>query len=230
MSKYSIYPTLLDAFTFMRTAEDDAVRVKAEAELIDKINRVEVPPTYQAVRGTALNEVLDAYLAGTARAEGAAFCIEKDFYQFAFDADLVARLADWVGATPVCQPYLEASVDTAYGEVKLYGYADYVQGHAIIDLKSCDTYTVGKYSDKWQHRIYPLLAVRSGMMEDVDTFEYLVAELDKNNPQGGEVYREDYTVNLVADEREVRDMLECEFLPWLESKRELITDKKIFGL
>ena len=225
---YRIYPTLLDSFVWMQSAEDEESRVKAEADLIDKLNRKPTPSSYAATRGTALNEVLDAVIAGTARCDNGAYCMNKDGYAFTFDPAFLAELADWVGDA-VCQPFLKASIQTSFGEVELYGFADYIVGDTIIDLKSTDNYSVGKYREKWQHRTYPLLAVKSGDMESVDAFEYLVAELDKNVPQGGKIYREDYNLTPEECERELRTMLEVEFLPWLESKRELITDKKVFG-
>ena len=250
MADYKIYPTLLDAFEWWKAAETEADGLQREADLVDKINRVYQEPTYAASRGTALNMCVDAVVSGktvdvalsdfgsetsesgvyrTGTTETPELYVFLDGFRFNFAEGLVLQLADMVGDA-VIQPLLTAIVPTAYGDCELYGYADYINGDTIIDLKSTNEYKVGKYRTKWQHRVYPLLAVRSGMMQRVDCFEYLVAELKSGSqPLDGVIYREQYNATLAASENELRTMLEVEFLPWLEAHRNVITDFKIFG-
>lgn len=250
MSSYKIYPTLLDSFEWWRGAETEEDAKQREAELVAKLNREYQEPSYAASRGTALNNCVDAVLQGTkvdvplerlecdasesgvyrdGTPEVPVLYTFVDGFKFVFSEELVLSIADHVGDA-VVQPLLVATLDTCYGEVELYGFADYINVDTIIDLKSTNDYTVGKYRDHWQHRVYPLLAVRSGMMERVACFEYLVAELRSGKePLDGTLYREQYHADVAVSENELRDMLETEFLPWLEAHREQITNNKIFG-
>lgn len=244
MTRYRIYPTLLDSYQRMRVAEGQEEHDQRERELIDKINRVPSEPSFAASRGTALNKCVDAVVkrgidtieadfgevirGGTP--EAPTLLTECDGFTFEFAEGLVLELADMVGDA-VCQPFLSAEIVTCYGDVELYGYADYINDDTIIDLKTTGDYSVGKYRENWQHRVYPLLAVSSGMMERVYGFQYLVAEIKTvKQPFDGKVYREDYHGALFVSEAELRTFLECDFLPWLEEHRQQITDKKIFNI
>lgn len=251
MTRYRIYPTLLDNYQRMRVAEGQEEHDQRERELLDKINRVPSEPSFAASRGTALNNCVDAVVKGNAAfgrlpiqplgtdfgevirggtPEAPTLLTECDGFTFEFAEGLVQQLADLVGDA-VCQPFLSAEIVTCYGDVELYGYADYINGDTIIDLKTTGDYSVGKYRENWQHRVYPLLAVRSGMMESVYGFQYLVAEIKgTKQPFDGKVYHEDYHGALFVSEAELRIFLECDFLPWIEEHRQQITDKKIFNI
>lgn len=242
MTRYRIYPTLLDSYQRMRVAEGQEEHDLRERELIDKINRVPSEPSFAASRGTALNNCVDAVVKGErigteesaivrgGTPEAPTLLTECDGFTFEFAEGLVNDLADKVGYA-VCQPFLSAEIVTCYGDVTLYGYADYINGDTIIDLKTTGDYSVGKYRENWQHRVYPLLAVRSGMMERVYSFQYLVAEIKAiKQPFDGKIYHEDYHGALFVSETELRTFLECDFLPWLEEHRQQITDKKIFNI
>lgn len=249
MVRYKIYPTLLDAYSWLKAAETEDEHRERERELLDKLSRRHVEPSYFASRGTALNRCVDAVLlgqtvdttvAGMAEAtesgvyrdgspEEPALTTYVDGFAFRFAEQLVTALAENIGDA-VVQPLLSATIDTTFGEVELYGYADYINGDRIVDLKTTADYTPGKYRDNWQHRVYPLLAVTSGMMERVHEFDYIVAELKSDRqPLDGRIFVESYHGTLAASEYEVQMMLETDFLPWLENHRGEITNDRVFG-
>lgn len=250
MIKYRIYPTLLDSYEYMCEADTEEEARRREDELIQKLCRVHTEPSYAASKGTALNNCVDAVIMGkavdltlaqwesgeetesgvfrTGTPEAPELATKVDGFAFRFSEELVLDLADHVGDA-VCQPFLSSTVDTEYGEVELYGFADYVNRDTIYDLKSTAAYTAGKYRKHWQHRIYPLIAVKSGKMERVHEFQYLVVEFGKSvkMPFDGSVFSESYMG--AASEAEVVRYLEFYFLPWLEMKRPLITNDRVFG-
>lgn len=249
MTKYKIYPTLLDAYVWLKAAETEDEHRERERELLDKLSRRHVEPTYFASRGTALNRCVDAVLLGQtvdtsvhmmlAPTESGVYrdgspdaptlSTFVDGFAFRFAEQLVLDIAEDVG-NAVVQPLLSATIDTTFGEVELYGYADYINGDRIIDLKTTSDYHPGKYRENWQHRVYPLLAVTSGMMERVHEFDYIVAELKGDRqPLDGTVYCESYHGTLAASMYEVQMMLETDFIPWLENHRSEITNDRVFG-
>lgn len=251
MNRYRIYPTLLDGYHRMTMAEGQQEHDEREQELIQRINRVPSEPSFAASRGTALNNIVDAIVKGerivqfpnytgdginndadmyrTGDPENPVLGTMVDGFEFTFAEGLVLDIADRVHDA-VCQPLLSSTIVTAFGDVELYGYADYIIADTIVDLKTTSEYTVGKYRENWQHRIYPLLAVSSGMMERVYQFQYLVVEMKgTKQPFDGKIYTEDYNGPLFKAEAELRAFLECDFLPWLESHRDKITDNRIFN-
>lgn len=238
---YNIYPSILDSYTYMRNCEDEELRAKCEDELLDQINRKPRDPNYYAARGTALNELVDAKACHmetqhpvdyTDRGDaGGIFTMNIDTFDITYCAALVDQTAAWVeGMLP--QVYCEADIKVPQGVVTLYGYADYVGDSEVTDLKTSKRYDPDSrdYSDHWQHRVYPYCLLCSGMVQRIDTFTYLVAELkaDRDEVLDGTLYREIYGVDLPTVERELRDMLAYDFLPWLEAHRAKITNAKIF--
>ena len=238
MSKYAIYPSLLDAYTWMQGAEDGEAYAQRKQELIDKLCRIPQPPAYAASRGTALNNLVDALIAKQgAENIGVVDCgdshiytVKQDGFDFAYDGALADKVADIVKGS-VAQPFLSAEIETDHGTVRLYGYADYVNGAEVIDLKSTSTYTVSKYREHWQHYVYPYCLVRGGLTEDFHNFTYLVAELNagRDGLLKGNIYTESYNPTIEECERTIRQFLDSQFLPFLEDNRAAITDGKVFG-
>ena len=235
-AKYSIYPTLLDAYEWMIGADSEDELMVRRKELIDKINRVPQSVTEATQRGTALNRLLDFYgvtYGSDIRYDfdnsGAEYAvINVDGKEFAFYCSLLDQLND-VTATSISQVFLSASIDTMFGDVVLYGYADYCNIDTIIDLKTTENYTPNKYREHWQHRVYPYCYVRGGLGESCVDFNYLTVELqDKSGIYDGRVFRECYVVDIPQCEVELRQFLESKFIPFLESVRGQITDNKIF--
>lgn len=240
MNRYAIYPSLLDSYNWMMAADDEAAYIQRRQELLDKINRLPHETSYAAARGTALNELVDDFI-GTpvdkelrmlTDANGEQYMVNTvEGFECAFACDLIRRIGERLeGAVP--QMFFEAEIETEHGVVRLYGYPDYICGDVVTDLKTTSTYAPGKFRDHWQHLVYSYGLVRGGYVEKVTEFNYLVAELQarKDGVLDGEVYNEQYAIDVDECERVLRRFLDYSFLPFVEQNRELITDNKIFGL
>ena len=231
MSNYTIYPSLMDAYVWMQSAEDEAQYYQRKQEMIDKINRVPTEPSSAASRGTALNNLVDSILQTSIVDDNSFYHVEQDGFVFDFDKTLVHAIAANV-ADCVSQPFTSAAIPTDHGMVQLYGYADYVLDDTIIDLKTTSSYAaVGKYRDHWQHLVYPYCMVNSGQMSEFSTFIYLVAEIKSGQDSiiRGELYAEEYNPTIEQCEQAIRHFLDTDMLPFLEDNRQHITDGKIFG-
>lgn len=227
--------TLLDAWQWMTDAETIEERAERGSQLLRSINREPVEPTEAMSRGTALNNAVDYELHRRIAAEAGVrkmkerpqTILEKaDDREFVFDGQMVSAIADRIGFA-IPQFYSEAIIATSFGEVVLYGYADYVFDEKITDLKAVSNYTIGKYANKWQQRVYPFTTVRSHTVEKVTEFEYLAVELHPV-ARGSEILTgtlcpEKYAVDIDRCERELRDVLESAFLPWIMEHESEIT-------
>lgn len=256
---YRIYPSLLDAFQDYLDAETtwekywgnsdepsislDEYLVKAEADLIDKINRVPCEPIEAADKGTCFNEIIDRINSGgqsinpevsvktVTPIEGVADVptIEAATENFTFHFDIATcRQAAGYFVDAIPQHYCNAVLPTRYGDVELYGYADEIRGDKVFDIKTTKQYEYGKFSKKWQKELYPYCLVESGEMESVYEFEYTVFLLSQKEPFSARMYREIYIYNhSVAKQRLA---LICEhFIEFLLNNKSLITDTKIFA-
>ena len=242
MSKYMIYPSLLDAYQYMVGIGDYDERMVKQEELIAKINRVPMPTPEAAARGTALNVIIDSLIDHNLKQEDApeiaighdaegdrVWCYGVDGFNFGYADKLIDDLLrHFDGAT--AQYHTQADIKVGADVVTLYGYPDYIMGDVVKDLKTTARYTVDKYFNHWQHIVYPYCLVASGMLGECEEFQYVVAELkaDRQGVQRGQVYVETYYTNQNEREEKLREFLGGYFLPWLESVRERITDKKIF--
>lgn len=232
---------------YKQSAEE--IEARLEQELIDAINRVKTPPTEAADAGTVLNEIIDRLILGQkeGRSDVEAHsskvfvtrdgetlpmpCIYgfMDGFQFCFDLDLCKELRDYLSdAIPQCR--VEAVLPTKYGNVLLYGYADYVCMDRVIDLKTTSVYDFGKFGDRSQKEVYPYCLFKSGEMTEVNEFEYLVCKWKKsvNAPWRAEIYKETYSIDMERLEESLRGRVET-FVEFLERNRHRITDRKIFG-
>lgn len=258
--KYRITPSLLakwsdlvnsdrDWESFYRDTDEPSVSpedfyAKREKELLDACNRV--PFTSEASsRGTALNEIVDCILDRRKQREDmkvervysdskevVALRAELDGFTFLFDMTLVNALTDhFFGAT--CQHRCEATMDTSFGPVILYGDADYIMMDMVYDLKTTSRYSAyGKYAEGWQKELYPWALVESGEMESVSGFEYTIVPITGGtgtNPLiSGEIKTEYYPYNHDASTGRLRASVEP-FVEWIEEHRNLIFHKRIFN-
>lgn len=257
MIKYSIYPSLLDSYQDYLDAEKiwekywvgsdeptislDEYIAKAEADLIDKINKVEHEPIEAADKGTCFNEIVDRINNGgvavneavslvTVKEGGTSLYVkaEMEGFTFLFDIDTCKRAAAYFeGSIP--QHFCKATIDTAYGEVELYGYSDEIRGDKVYDIKTTGSYDYGKFSSKWQKDVYPYCLTESGEMEGISEFEYTVFVLGKKEPIEAKMYKETYPY--IHDKAKQRIRLVCEsFIEFLDINRSKITDNRIFNL
>lgn len=156
---------------------------------------------------------------------------QMDGFHFYFDIALCKELAAYFKGA-VCQHLCKATIDTAYGTVELYGYADEIVMDKVYDIKTTSNYAFGKFERAWQKDVYPYCLIESGEMTEVKEFEYTVVKMKggtKRTPLiTGDIYREAYTYNHEQATVRLRQMLE-RFIEWLEANRDKITDKKIFN-
>ena len=224
---------------------------KREQELLDAINRVPFK-SEPASRGTALNELVDCIVENRKQREDMqvfrvydpqaqevfhqdllqALRVELEGFTFIFDINLVRALADYYkGAT--CQYRCEATMDTLYGPVILYGDADYIRQDIVYDLKSTSRYSAyGKYSEGHQKDLYPWALTESGDVQGISGFEYTIVPLTGGSATSpiisGEIKTEYYAYDHDASTRRLRAVIEA-FVPWIEEHRNLITYPRIFN-
>ena len=210
---YKFYATLLDAFSWYQQSESD----NSEQEFIDKINRVPVTDEKALERmnkGTALNDLVDEQLKSTTLSMNG--MLQKNGFEF--DVYVVSELSNYLtGSVP--QHYTETTISIDGKSVLLYGYIDYVRQEKCIDLKTTSSYDLGKYKGSMQRHLYPVSLFAEGVI--VDEFEFLVTDFKS-------VFKETYPVSF----EESKSILveQCRLLiDFLESKKHLITDKKIFA-
>lgn len=165
------------------------------------------------------------------RVDAAGILAALNDFEFRFDIGLCREAAAYFrGAVP--QHFCRAVMATAYGDVELYGYADEIVRDKVYDIKTTSSYQFGKFERAWQKDVYPWCLVESGEMRRVSSFEYTVFVLSRPTSKSplitGKMYREEYTYDHSAAGERLRAFLE-RFIEWLESRRDMITDRKIFG-
>lgn len=239
MIKYKIYPSLLDNFEYyLRNDSEDDIQ-----KLLDSINRV--PFTSDAAdKGTAFNELVDEIIkAGSVPNYETALDVKNaliddglpefrerqpkdyspdkyfDHSGFFFKKEIVSEFANkLMGAIP--QYRTGATINTKFGEVLIYGVIDEILPGRVIDIKTTSRYTFPKYTHGWQSKIYPYCLAKEGII--VDEFEYMVTNFR-------DTFSETYSFNFEKAEKQIRVGLE-HFIKFIEDRRHLITDKKIFAL
>lgn len=212
--KYKFYATLLDAFNWYQVSECE----NAEQELLDKINRVPVtdPKALERMnRGTALNNLIDTMIR-----RGFVIHDETIVYDgFEFKANIVNDIAKKLRGS-VIQYYAETMIHCDGVNVLVYGYIDYILHNKVIDLKTTSNYDLGKYKDSMQMHLYPIALFNKANVI-FEEFEFLVVD-DEN------IYSETYPISLI--DSNTRLTVVCnQLIKFIESKKHLITDKKIFN-
>lgn len=251
-------------------------------EFLDKVNKVPMPPSEAASKGTAFNEIIDslvkkskpanqAIIIKTIRSgedlfaarqkkacyeaeyKGAKIVLEEmkpdesialytkigipfiyvalDGFEFFFDKMFCLDAAEYFKGS-ICQYYTKSMIETSVGIVELHGYIDYLRQDRVFDCKTTKRYAFGDFQKKWQRYTYPFTLIESGMMNEVNSFEFTVYVLSGGSSRSplitGKQYKEVYTY----DHEQARMMLtqQCERLAeFLEENRENISNEKIFG-
>lgn len=256
---YAIYPSLLDGFQSFLDAEHnwgqwwgnaeepaksaDEYAAECEKELIDKINRCPKVPIEVVDRGTAVNEVVDMLIHNrpcqipgmaidpNSEAHPGVVKVSYNGFTWEFSTALLISLHKRY-PNAISQYCVGAPLQTSYGWVWLYGYLDEWVGNKIYDIKTTGSYTFGKYERKWQKHVYPYAVVESGDCTEIKEFEYTAVELSKPTEKQpvihGKIYPEIYSNDHEQNRRLLCGICE-QFIEWLEYRRGLITDRKIFG-
>ena len=245
MIRYQIYPSLLDCYADYRNHDEiwetywgssdhpgktiEEYREEQFHNVIDRINRVPYSSA-AADRGTALNNLIDALVTGkmddtitpwTHGDKMRGYAVNVNDNPYYFPTAMADELSAYFNGC-LTQQFLEADLPTKFGEVRLYGFADYVDPFCIHDLKTTTRYSYGKYADHWQWATYMYCANEMGM--PVKNFEYNVVEIGKSRWQ---TYTEGYQYNDAAKLRLTAHVED--FILFIEAYRDLITDKKIFN-
>lgn len=241
--KYKFYATLLDSFQgYLNSSEiyqkywgfsENPAKTEEEFELeqyqglIDRINRVPFD-SEAADKGTAFNEVIDCIIDNV---KSEKMEIEKSTYRgksvikatynertFNFDTELCKQFASLLQGS-LTQQYTEGVLQTKYGDVLVYGYIDQIMPFKVVDTKTTGKYSVFKFRNNWQHKVYPYCLKQNGV--DINEFEYLVTD-----------FRNIYTETYTFTQKDVQALvLHCEqFIEFIEAHKHLITDEKIFAL
>jgi len=200
--KYKIYVTLMDAYKWYASSESD----ESEQEFINKINRVRFE-SEAASKGTWFNNFLDSCLEG------------KEKFNLCFvDGPVKQLVNDLEGAAR--QMYVKTIVDVDGNLVELYGYLDYLKHDVVTDVKTTKQYELGKYKDSLQTHFYPVALIDEG--NEINSFHFKVFDFEQ-------VFTEIYPVDYETSKAK---LIEClrEIIRFIEIKKELITDKKIFAL
>lgn len=199
---YKFYPSLLDSYKWYQQSEGD----EAEQEFINKINRVPFQSD-AADKGTWFNELIDVSLKGLEK-HGIHYLNENCAYAIMCQLEGSAR-----------QVYTSTMIEVNGKLVEIYGYMDYVKQDRVIDLKTTRAYELGKYKDSLQMHFYPVSLIDAG--NEINVFEFLVTDFEN-------VYSELYPVNYQISKAILTSVCR-ELIRFLEIKRDLITDKKIFN-
>lgn len=261
---------------------EEEVDALLKQEFLDKVNKVPMPPSEAASKGTAFNEIIDSLVKKTkptnpaiiiktirsgedlfaarqkkacheAEYKGAKIVPEEikpdesiaqftkigipfiyvalDGFEFFFDKTFCLDAAEYFNDS-ICQYYTKGVLETSKGVVELHGYIDYLRQDSVFDCKTTKRYTFGDFQKKWQRYTYPFTLIESGMMNEVNSFEFTVYVLSGGTSRSplitGKQYKEIYTY----DHEQARMMLtqQCERLAeFLEENREKIINEKIFG-
>lgn len=245
--KFNIYPSLLDAYANYLASEDTWMRfwgqsdtpsvtledfeTKQFATLIDKINRVPIPweDTEKMDRGTAFNNLIDALITGkksedTSSLDGH-YRASYNRREFEFPKAICAEFYRYFkDAMP--QVFCEAILPTKYGDVRLYGYIDELMPAAIHDIKVTGSYEAWKFKNKWQRVVYPYCINAIG--GNVSDFEYNILLVIENKDGIYYETKTEYYNYTDADKDRLTAFVE-DFIIFLETNKDKITDKKIFN-
>jgi len=226
--KYRITPSHLDKFSAYlnpgKLLDYGKTEEQIEQELLDAINRV--PHESEAAeKGTAFNNLVDAAIKAKhyediPMVDGFVNHTSRmgTIYAFQYPVQLVLDFAEYFKGA-ASQVFCSGELETRYGLVELYGYADEVKGSTVYDIKTTGNYEFPKYLHSWQRHVYPYCMRQMGIL--VDSFEFTVTDF-KN------IYKETYQYEHEKTVTALR--LICEkFIDFLEARRNVITDKKIFN-
>ena len=154
-----------------------------------------------------------------------------DGFEFYFDMMFCLEAAEYFKGS-IAQYYTKANLQTSKGVVEIHGYIDYLRHMKLFDAKTTKRYNWGDFQKKWQRYAYPFTLIESGMMNEVNSFEFTIYVLSGGSSRSplitGKQYKEVYTY----DHEQARKMLtqQCErVIEFLEENRELITNEKVFG-
>jgi hypothetical protein len=250
--KYRFYGTLLDAYEGYINSQrvwseywgfsEDPKYTESEFEemqrqsLLNRINRAPIPweETEAMDKGSVFNEIVDCIIEKrksdkmeiASNKEALTISATYNNRTFVFPTPLCVDVANDI-AGAVLQQFVSAPLETKYGTVELYGYADAITAFQITDIKTTSKYSAPKYLHNWQHLVYPYCLQHSGT--DISEFNYLIIQMGKGTEiKSAQVFAEFYTYVAERDEPRLREHVEG-LIEFVEAHRDIITDTKIFN-
>lgn len=207
-AKYNIYPTLIDSFGWYKRLDKE----DGKEEFLNKVNRVPVEKTDAMLRGMAFEDAVN-YWARIGKTPPGPVKV----HDLEVAPALIGRFATGFEKA-LRQVFVEVTLPTRYGDVRLYGFVDDILADAAYDTKTTKDYDLGKYRNNFQHPTY-LEALRANG-SGIRRFIYRITDFEDYFEEEY-VYRPEDTQRLVG---------ECEHLiEFLEANRPAIVDRKIFG-
>jgi hypothetical protein len=204
---YAFSATLLDSFSFYQLSESEF----AEQEFIDRINRVpikDVTALEHIDKGLAFNNAIDLIL------DTGEFLNTN----WGFQDEIIYEIGLYLNGA-IKQHYTSCTITVDGKKIMIYGYVNYILYNKCIELKTTSSYDLGNYRDNMQRHIYSYCLNEHGYF--IDTFEFIVTDFTS-------VYKEPYMTNIKESKAIIN--YKCQSLiKFIESKRHLITDLKIFG-
>lgn len=239
--QYDSFPNLHIDGEHSKTLEE--IEDENKSRLLNIINRVPVPWSESGLmdRGTAFNHVVDQLngnepkdksLNLTVDVENNTLSVVVNKREFVFDYDWCRKASDYFYRSQ-CQVMAESSITIPNGNVELYGYIDELKGNMVYDIKTTSFYSFGKFSKAWQKHLYTYCLTNSGDAKDIEGFEYTVFTMSPMKE--GMVNRirsmdKEYYSFSYDDTHDLLTGILSEFTDFLETNRDIITDRKIFGL
>lgn len=239
--KYRFSPSLLDKFIRLESAEKiyensnaeslEEVRERLRKELLDTINKVKGEPSKAMLKGIAFENLCDL-IAGNKKwtaedddsislcGEDEAWFYEvmKDGHLFKFDYQAVQYVSSLI-QDALTQQFVEGTISTCFGGVRLIGYVDALIRNIVKDIKCTGIYNFGKFEKSMQRYVYPYCLEQMGCK--VDFMEFIIHTNDH-------VYVETYLHDSIVAESNIIEVCE-RFIDFIESNKELITDRRIFN-
>lgn len=204
---YQVYATLLDAFSWYKRSEDE----KAQQEFLDKVNRVQTPRSDAQLRGLAFELAVEK-----AAVEGIYPTAPVQVHDRKVPPQIIEQFAQGMGRASR-QVFVETTLPTLYGPIRLYGKVDEILGDTAYDTKTTSSYDFPKYLHAWQHPVY-LEALRP---TGISRFVYRITDFEG-------YFEEEYFWRQSDTDRLISEC--AQLIEFLEANRARITDRKIFCL
>lgn len=136
---------------------------------------------------------------------------------FTYFKDITDEFVNYYnGALP--QVFVRGTLETHFGVIDLYGYADELLPFSCHDIKTTKNYHAGNFREHWQHIVYPFCLHQMG--SEIDRFEYNITNFK-------ETFTEVYVFKEERDVPKLRDICE-RFIQFIETNKNVITDTKVF--
>lgn len=202
MVDFKIYPTLLDSFQWFKEGNI------SNSEMVDRINRVRVS-TPAMTKGKAYHALISLERLPQPSTDNL-----YQIGQFSFPVEIVDRVRQCVKGG-FAEVYEERVVEVSGGRrVLLYGYADYIKGHKIIEAKTCGWH--GSNMSHYRKAQWRTYCETTGLSEVL----YIITDFK-------DVYFENYNYN--PHEREKLLLMVEDFLDYVDRMRAGIYDTKLFA-